>query len=99
MRFEYEDRSLNKRVQRYCGQRGLTPEQTLQAQIAAFQFMGKQNGIVFDEYVMDPYKEFLGGKDSIVITARPTEPVSLTQIKLYNPSDVPALLDLTAEVY
>ncbi len=98
MRFEYEDRSLNERIKRYCGQRGLTPEQTTQAQIAAFQFMGKQNGIVFDEYVMDPYKEFLGGKDAIVITASPTEPVSLTQIKLYNPSDVPALLDLTAEV-
>jgi len=56
-------------------------------------------GIEFDEYVVDPYTEFLGGKSRLVITAKPNEPVSISQIGLYKPSDVPALLDLSAEAF
>ena len=61
-----------------------------------FEYMGKLNGIEFDEYMIDPYEDFLRGKSSLVITAQPSEPISLSQIKLYKPSDVPALLDLSA---
>jgi hypothetical protein len=96
LRIEYVDRSLNDRVRKYCASRGLNDEEIFAAQMDAFEFMGQAYGIVFDEYMTGPYKEFLGGKTSLVITAKPSEPVSLTQIKLYKPSDVPALLDLTA---
>lgn len=96
LRIEYADRSLKERVRRYCAARGLTDEETIAAQMDAFNFMGEANGIVFDEYMIGPYREFLGGKTSLVITAKPSDAVTLSQIKLYKPSDVPALLDLTA---
>lgn len=96
LRIEYVDRSLNDRVRKYCASRGLTDEEIFAAQMDAFQFMGEANGIVFDEYMVNPYKDFLRGKSSLVITAKPSEPVTLSQLKLYKPSDVPALLDLTA---
>ncbi len=99
MRLEYTDRSLNERVSKYCGQLGLSAAETVQAQLDSLHFFGEENGIEFDEYVVDPYTEFLNGKSAIVITAQPSEPISLNQIDLYKPSDVPALLDLKAEVY
>ncbi|MGB5164604.1 MAG: hypothetical protein WBN09_02280 [Woeseiaceae bacterium] len=90
------DRSINERVNEYCKQLGLSPEETLQAQLDALNFLGESNGIAFDEYVVDPYKEFLAGKSTFIVTAQPTNPVNLTQIDLYKPSDVPALLNLAA---
>lgn len=96
LRVEYADRSLNDRVRKYCKSFGLTEQEIFAAQMDAFEFMGEVNGIVFDEYMVGPYEEFLRGKTSLVITARPSEPVTLSQLKLYKPTDVPALLDLTA---
>ncbi len=97
MRVEYVDQSLNGRVADYCARLGLTEEQIVTAQLDKLQQFGKENGIEFDEYVIDPYTEFLKGKSTLVVTADPTEPVSISQISLYKPSDVPALLDLAAE--
>lgn len=99
LHIEYKDRSLNGRVKKYCSRLGLSEQETLQAQLAALHFFGKENGIEFDEYVIDPYTEFLKGKTTLVITAKPTEPVSFSQISLYKPSDVPALLALSAEAF
>ncbi len=90
------DRSVNARVSKYCERLGLSPEETLQARLDALHFLGASNGIVFDEYVIEPYKEYLAGKTTLVVTAQPTEPVNLTQMGLYKPSDVPALLNLSA---
>jgi hypothetical protein len=97
MRIEYTDRSLQERIIRYCKRQGLSDDEISAAQLATLKFFGQENGIVFDEYVIEPYKQFLAGKSKFVVTANPTEPVSLSQIKLYKPSDVPALLDLSAE--
>ena len=96
MRVKMTDRSLNQRVSEYCSQRGLSREETLKAQIESFEYFGKENGIEFDEYVMDPYKEYLAGKTTLIFTARPNEPIAISQIDLYKPSDVPALLNLEA---
>lgn len=90
------DLSINRRTRDYCRQLGLSAEETLQAHLDAFAFFGASNGIVFDEYVMDPYKEFIGGKSTLRITAQPDNPVNISQISLYKPSDVPALLNLEA---
>ena len=98
MRIEYTDKSLNGRVEEYCRRLGLSDEEIINAQIDKLKFVGAQNGIEFDEYVLDPYTEFLGGKATLIVTAKPLEPISLSQISLYKPSDVPALLDLSAEV-
>ncbi len=99
MRIEYVDQSLNGRVADYCGRLGLSQDEILVAQLDKLQHFGKENGIEFDEYVIDPYTEFLKGKSTLVVTAEPNEPVSISQIGLYKPSDVPALLDLSAEAF
>jgi len=96
MRIEFTDRSLNGRVAEYCERRGLTAADTLRAQIESFQVVGESNGIEFDQYMIDPYKEFVLGKSTLVITAQPSNPVAFSQIDLYKPSDVPALLNLAA---
>lgn len=96
MRLEYTDRSLNSRVVDYCGKLGLSELDTMRAQVDAFKYIGSSNGIEFDQYMLDPYKEFLKGKDTLVVTARPNEPIAFSQIDLYKPSDVPALLNLAA---
>lgn len=96
MRLEFTDRSLNERVKKYCAERGLSPAETLKAQIDSFKFVGESNGIEFDQYMLDPYKEFVLGKSTLVVTAKPNEPIAFSQIDLYKPSDVPALLNLAA---
>jgi hypothetical protein len=97
-RLEYVDRSLEERVMKLCTEVEELPVETvIAARVDAFQAVGNSNGIEFDGYVIDPYKEFLNGKDRFVITAEPIEPVNLLQIGLYKPSDVPALLNLSAE--
>lgn len=98
-RMEYTDRSLNERIRRHCANTGLTKDEIITAQLDAFKAFGVDNGIEFDEYVIDPYVEFLNGKRTLVITAEPTEPVALSQIDLYKPSDVPALLKLEATAF
>jgi len=97
MRIVFEDKSVNSHVEKFCGQLGLTDEEIVAAQLEKLRYMGEVYGIEFDEYVIDPYIEFLDGKSTLVVTARPSEPISLSQISLYKPSDVPALLDLSAE--
>ena len=77
----------------------MSQDEILVAQLDKLQHFGKENGIEFDEYVIDPYTEFLQGKSTLVVTAEPNEPVSISQIGLYKPSDVPALLDLSAEAF
>ena len=96
MSIKLTDRSINQRMKDYCGRLGLSEEETLQAHIDALETFGAGNGIVFDDYVMAPYKEFLAGKPTLLVTARPNYPVDLAQIDLYKPSDVPALLNLSA---
>ena len=96
MQVELTDRSLNKRVFEYCSQRGLSENEIMQAQLDSFMFIGQENGIEFDEYLIDPYMEFIGGKSVLIVTAKPNEPIAMSQIDLYKPSDVPALLNLEA---
>jgi hypothetical protein len=96
LHLEYTDRSLNSRVSRYCEERGLSAADVLRAQIDSFKQVGEMYGIEFDQYIIDPYKELLLGKSALVVTAQPTNPVAFSQIDLYAPSDVPALLNLAA---
>ena len=96
MHMEVTDRSLNERVLRHCQQQGLSEVETLTAQLDSFRFIGRSNGIEFDQYIIDPYREFVLGKPTLVVTARPTNPIAFSQIDLYKASDVPALLNLAA---
>ena len=97
LRIEYIDHSHNERVAEYCRRLGLSDEEIFAAQMETFKFMGAEMGIEFDEYVLDPLAEFLDGGSTLTLTANPNEPVTISQITLYKPSDVPALLQLSAE--
>lgn len=96
-RFEFLDQSLNERTAGLCARKGLSDSETELAHLDALMSSGLEIGIAFDDYVIGPYKEFLAGKSTFVLTARPSEPISLSQIGLYKPSDVPALLNLSGE--
>lgn len=97
-RVEYEDYSLIERTRSLCRRQGLSDDEVIAAEMDAFQAAGLENGIAFDEYVMLPYRKFLSGGSKFILTAAPNEPISLSQIDLYKPADVPALLNLSAEV-
>ncbi|MEO0996829.1 MAG: hypothetical protein AAFX58_04855 [Pseudomonadota bacterium] len=97
LRVSYTDDSLKERVRRYCRSRGLSDDEIITAQLDAFVARGESSGIVFDDYVLDPYREYLAGKSTLVVTAEPNSPVDVSKIDLYKPSDVPALLNLNAE--
>jgi len=97
-RFEYKDYSLIERAWSLCRRQGLSEDEVMAAEMETFQAAGMQNGIVFDQYVMIPYQKFLSGGSKFILTAEPNEPISLSQIDLYRPADVPALLNLSAEV-
>ena len=60
----------------------------------ALQYFGGTLGIEFDEYITEPYKEFLAGKKTLVTTAKPRRPLALSRIGRYAAADVPALLRL-----
>jgi len=95
-RLEYEDLSFNERTNQLCADNGLSEEQIIAAKIDTLNAFGAESGVVFDELITEPYREFLAGKSTFVLTSRPNEPVDLSQIGLYKPSDVPALLNLEA---
>jgi len=97
-RVEYEDYSLLARTRSLCRRQGLSEDEVIVAEMDAFQAAGMQNGIAFDEYVLIPYQKFLAGGSKFILMAEPNEPITLSQIDLYNPTDVPALLNLSAEV-
>ena len=97
-RLEYEDDSLDDRTSKLCARAGLTEQEVLEAKIDAFNAFGKESGVIFDEQIVEPYREFLANKGTFVMTARPNEPVNISQIGLYKASDIPALLNLTADV-
>lgn len=96
LRIEVTDRSLNRRINEYCTRLGLTPEQIERAHLSSLKHFGATFGIEFDEYVIEPYKEFVGGKTTFIATAKPRRPLQLSRIEKYRPSDVPALLNLEA---
>lgn len=99
MRIEYTNLSIIERMGAYCKQRGLTDDQIRTAMVESFKFLGEDNGVEFDEFMLEQFVEFLSGGKTFVISAHPREPVGLSQISLYSPKDVPALLRLSAEVH
>ena len=74
----------------------LIPEQITRALLSALHHFGNTIGVTFDEYVIDPYKEYLAGKPNFIATARPRAPVEMASIDNYRPGDIPAQLNLEA---
>jgi len=97
-RIEYEDHSLIARTRKMCRSKGFSDEQLIAAELDTFQSAGIQSGIAFGESMLESYEEFLTAGSIFIIEANPLGPINLSQIDLYKPTDVPALLNLTAHV-
>ena len=98
-RVDYVDRSMNARIMKSCTEEhGVSAEEVLAAQKAELQTLARSYKIELDPAILDPYTEFLHGKQRFTLISKPLEPVDLRHVKLYKPSDVPNLLNLMAEV-
>ena len=96
-RIDYTDRSLNSRIMKHCTELDVTPEDVIAAQLREAHMLALDNGMELDALIIQPYTDFLLGKQRFTLIAQPPKPVDLRQLNLYKPSDVPNLLNLTAE--
>jgi hypothetical protein len=96
-RLDYFDRSLNERIVKHCSDEQVTREDVIAAQVREIQAIALENGMELDAMLIEPYTDFLLGKQRFTLVAAPHKPVDLTRVSLYKPSDVPNLLNLTAE--
>jgi hypothetical protein len=96
-RLDYVDRSWNERVMKHCNELDVTAEDVIAAQLREAHRLARENGMELDELIIQPYTDFLLGKQRFTLIAEPVRPVDLTQLSLYKPSDVPNLLNLSAE--
>jgi hypothetical protein len=96
-RIDYVDQSLNGRIMKYCTELEVMPEDVIAAQLREAHMLARENGMELDALIIQPYTDFLLGKQRFTLIAQPPKPIDLTQLSLYKPSDVPNLLNLTAE--
>ncbi|HUQ50739.1 MAG TPA: hypothetical protein VM692_00870 [Gammaproteobacteria bacterium] len=96
-RIDYVDQSLNNRIMKYCMEQEVTAEDVIAAQLREVHQLARDTGMELDAMIIQPYTDFLLGKQRFTLIAQPINPVDLTQLSLYKPSDVPNLLNLTAE--
>lgn len=96
-RLDYFDRSLNERIVKHCADQQVTRDDVIAAQVREIQAAAREVGMELDELLIEPYTDFLLGKQRFTLTSAPPRPVDLTRVSLYKPSDVPNLLNLMAE--
>jgi hypothetical protein len=96
-RIDYVDRSLNSRIMKHCAEQQVSPQDVLAAQLREAHTLARETGMELDELILQPYTDFLLGKPRFTLISAPPRPIDLTQLNLYKPSDVPNLLNLTAE--
>lgn len=96
-RLDYFDRSLNSRIAKHCAAEQVAREDVIAAQLRQVQHIARRQGVELDAPLIEPYTDFLLGKQRFTLTAAPPKPVDLTRVSLYKPSDVPNLLNLMAE--
>lgn len=96
-RIDYVDRSLNGRIVKHCAEQQVTPEDVIAVQLREAHELARQSGMELDALIIQPYTDFLLGKQRFTLISQPPKPIDLTRLSLYKPSDVPNLLNLTAE--
>jgi hypothetical protein len=96
-RVDYVDQSLNGRIMKHCAEQQVTPEDVIAVQLREVHELARQSGMELDALIIQPYTDFLLGKQRFTLIAEPPKPIDLTRLSLYKPSDVPNLLNLTAE--
>jgi hypothetical protein len=96
-RLDYVDQSLNGRIVEHCAEQQVTHDDVLAAQLREVRELALRSGVELDAMLIEPYADFLLGKQRFTLTSAPPKPVDLSRVSLYKPSDVPNLLNLTAE--
>lgn len=96
---ELSDAGYFQRVYASCEEQGVSRDEV--AALLMADASGPVEGLPMqlDQPLLDAYARFLEGGSSIVFTAEPREPKKLGYLALYDPLDVPAVLNLNATVY
>ena len=77
--------------------RDLLQSAAVLGQVFAADALAAVSGMELDALIIHPYTDFSLGKQRFTLIAEPPKPIDLTRLSLYKPSDVPNLLNLTAE--
>jgi hypothetical protein len=96
-RIDYVDQSLNGRIVKHCAEQQVAPEDVIAVQLRDVHELARRSGMELDALIIQPYTDFLLGKQRFTLISQPPKPIDLTRLGLYKPSDVPNLLNLTAE--
>jgi hypothetical protein len=93
------DAGYFQRVYDYCQEREDLPRESVAALLTQ-DLLSMFRGLPLepDEPLIDAYSEFVSGGSRLVLTAEPRKPKKLEYLSLYDPVDVPAVLNLNAQV-
>ena len=94
-----EDHGFYDRIYDYCEKsNGLGADQVTEALVADLITETAEYGILPDERILKDYRQFLQGGDKIRISSRPFDPQKFSYMSLYDPSDMPDLLNIVTEI-
>lgn len=93
------DSGYFQRVYDDCEEREALPRESVAALLTQ-DLLAMFDGLPMkpDEPLVEAYTEFVSAGSRIVLTAEPREPRKLEYLSLYDPVDVPAVLNLNAQV-
>lgn len=95
----FEDQSFIKRQLEFCAaKQGQSLDEFVQAKIAAVDDELAAAGISVSTELLDAYVRFLDRPEQIELRAQPSSPLNLGELALYQPSDLPRLLNLQVSV-
>lgn len=95
----FMDRSLTERRLEFCAnQRGQSVTEFVQAQSTAAAAELAAAGISVSPALLDAYARFLDQPEQIELRIIPASPLDLSELALYQPADLPRLLNLQVNV-
>ncbi len=71
----------------------MTPEDVIAVQLREVHDLARQSGMELDALIVQPYTDFLLGKQRFTLDRSRRKLVNLTRLSLYKPSDVLNLLN------
>lgn len=101
----YTDNSYTQRAVKLCTERnGGNAQEAREGQLRDFLFNLTQFSLSLNELKLEPneimlaqYKPFAEKPGTLTFTAEPREPLDISTLQFYKPSDVPALLNLNLQ--
>ena len=73
-RLDYVDHSLNDRIMKHCAEQQVTPEDVLAVQLREAHELAREAGMELDELIIQPYTDFLLGKQRFTLISQPPRP-------------------------